>query len=404
MIFLGKILSDQEYLNKNIFQYEKRLESKVARFIDKTPSFVTYYHIDPVSSTTDGSYNVTEILGNNSPIRFSKIENFPLYGIENIQLSINDDEEGIDTEYDGDAIITPDTIKPLPNDFFVIDYLGVNYLFIVTGINYDTIKSNNYYNITFSLRASSATDGYNIIEKQVNGEYNCIFNNIGTEESSIIKKQDVFKLNAINKILENMTKMYKIIFYNSKYNVFLVRDTDGTYKYDKYISHFINAHSILNTSDDYNTIYLSNEDPSDRFLYEYTNSIYTNIEDINIDTLRYQHYIPNPITDPNSIFLQYNTEGISSIMLLSDGGTEYLSDSLIQMIKNNMIPDGINILDLYLIRYMNQTIVSLDDINVKSISSYIISDTLHDLIMIPVFIYIMRYYCAKFILMKETLD
>lgn len=149
---MGQILQDKVFLNANIFQFEKRLESQYTIFLDKIPTFVTYYHISVNNSMTDSGFlNVDEIVGNDSPIKFQKIDDFPIYGIEAIQLDLSDEDEGLNSSYESEGIILPNTIKPLPNDYFTITYLSKEYIFMVNNIDYDTIKSNNFdkFNIPF---------------------------------------------------------------------------------------------------------------------------------------------------------------------------------------------------------------------------------------------------------------
>ena len=56
------------------FQFENRFKSPTARFIDTTPVFVTYYHVDVDNTTVDeGFLDVASVIGNRSPIRFKKI-------------------------------------------------------------------------------------------------------------------------------------------------------------------------------------------------------------------------------------------------------------------------------------------------------------------------------------------
>ena len=129
---MGSFIKDENFLNDNIFLFEKRLGSQYSIFFDgKTPTFVTYYHINNINSIADSGFlNVENILGPESPIRFQKIESFPLYGIESIKPDLVDEDEGLNSNFDGEAIALPNTIKPLPNDFFTINYLDNTFLFM----------------------------------------------------------------------------------------------------------------------------------------------------------------------------------------------------------------------------------------------------------------------------------
>ena len=106
----------------NIFQYEERLKSPIRRFQDKTFVPVTYYHINGQKTTTDQGYgDVTEILGKESPVKFEKIEDFPLYGIDQIVLQLSNNDQGLDSEFESDAVVMAGTITPLQNDYFIIN-------------------------------------------------------------------------------------------------------------------------------------------------------------------------------------------------------------------------------------------------------------------------------------------
>ena len=124
---MAYLLNEQSMLENNAFEFENRLNSQVTRFLDKNPTFVTYYHVNVNESTVDeGFRDIEAILSHRSPLRFQKIINFPLYGIEAIVLNLSDNEQGLDTNFEGEAIILPNTIKPLQNDFFIINYVNKN--------------------------------------------------------------------------------------------------------------------------------------------------------------------------------------------------------------------------------------------------------------------------------------
>ena len=74
---MGFLINEEKLMEDNIFKFENRLNSQLTRFLDKSPVFVTYYHINVNESTTDeGFRDIESIIGNRSPLRFQKIENF----------------------------------------------------------------------------------------------------------------------------------------------------------------------------------------------------------------------------------------------------------------------------------------------------------------------------------------
>ena len=214
-------MNEKTFINDNIFKYEKRLESQYSIFTEKTPTFVTYYHINNINSITDsGLLNVDRILGHESPLKYQKIEDFPIYGIDQIKLDLNDDEEGLTSSYDSEGLILPNTIKPLPNDFFTVSYLDESYLFMITTIDYDTIKSNNYYKIGFTLKTIS-NDSLKNLNDQVLEKYTCVFKNIGTEDNCLIQEDAYNSLQELNSVYDTLVNKYISLFYNKRYNSFL---------------------------------------------------------------------------------------------------------------------------------------------------------------------------------------
>ena len=56
-------VNEKKMVENNIFQYEEKLKSPMARFLDTTPTFVTYYHINADETTTDAE-NVNTAFNN----------------------------------------------------------------------------------------------------------------------------------------------------------------------------------------------------------------------------------------------------------------------------------------------------------------------------------------------------
>ena len=74
---------EQNFLNNNIFKFEDRINSQYTRFLDRPPTYTTYYKINDIESTVDtGFNNIERMLGQNSPINYNEIKNFPIYNID----------------------------------------------------------------------------------------------------------------------------------------------------------------------------------------------------------------------------------------------------------------------------------------------------------------------------------
>ena len=284
----GFIFDEQKFVNDNVFAFENKLNSQYSRFLDKSPTYVTYYNISKTESTVDlGFSNIEAILGPNSPLKFKEIKDFPVYGLESVQFDLDDDDEGLNISFDSELIILPNTVKPLPNDFFIVNHLGKEFLFMVTTVSYDTIKSNNYYKIGYTIK-SLDRDSSEKVQKQVNETYKCIVENIGTEDKCLILEEDYEMIKRLFTVYSNISSRYLLYFYNKKYNSFIFTNNKNGFKvYDRYLTHFIQKNNLFNERGNHNTIMLCNEDETQDFYPEYDQSLFRVFE------LRKPKYIKN---------------------------------------------------------------------------------------------------------------
>lgn len=344
---MARFIDEEKIINNNAFVYEEKLNSQYTRFLERPPTFVTYYAINTVESMVDeGLLNVERLLGKNSPIRFNKIEHFPVYGLDQITPNLSEDEEGLTTSYDGDLIILPNTIVPNPNDYFIINHLDQTILFMVTEVNYDTIKSNGFYKLGFTLDKLDISD-FQKLEQQTVDNYECIYRNIGTEDKCLVRSDDFNKMKLFQEKFDEILKKYFILFYDSKTNSLLFNDSFCNI-YDKYMTHFIMNNKILQNEDDYTTVTLTNEDNSKLFPMLYDKSVYRTIERCDKKRLPDEiRFIRNPIRDGESVFTNLRIRNVMSIDFDDEHkyhsqqctGEVYIDPKLIKHIKENTLED-----------------------------------------------------------------
>ena len=332
-------IDEKRMMEDNVFEYEKRLKSPVSRFIETTPTFVTYYHLNPDASTADGGFNdVNALIGSRSPIRFNKIDSFPLYGIEQIVLQIQDTDQGLDTSYEGEAIIVPGSIKPLANDYFSIPYLKDPYLFRVTEIMYDTIMPDNYYKIGFKLEYLDEEKNQNI-EKQVHEKYTCLLENIGTENNCIIELESKGILDQIDAMYDDMASTYKSIFYNDRHNCFLGEMGCGQFLYDPLQTQFINEHQLFNKKNDLQCLMLTDQFTDTKRRIKYERSIYRFIERRNPELVKNFNYdVFAGINNRETSFYRWMEKSIYILdnpSELSDKSIPIFSNEFVVAIKTN---------------------------------------------------------------------
>lgn len=386
---MGYLVSEEEFLSNNIFKYEERMNNQYSRFLDRTPTYVTYYNISNINSVVDNGFqNVEALLGDNSPLRFNKVENFPIYGIDQIVLDLTDDEEGLTTEYDGEAVILPNTVKPLPGDFFVINHLSIPVQFMVTDIKFDTIKSNNFYKISYTMKSLSET---NEIEKQVSDKFKCIVDNIGTEEKCLIKEDEFYLLQDLITEYERLADTYKMYFYNKKYNSFTVSVNNFTF-YDPYLSLFLRNNKIFSSKEEYKTIRPEVIGNIDKINIDYNRSMYRYLE--LHKPLPIQYYSLDCPVDFTSPFAYYGTQVVhikfqgdipylhQQVFDIINGHSDrstYVLQLISKFITNKL--DSIYTLDIDTLKTVDIELVDRDNMVIFAMLLYVLKESYHKFIM-----------------------
>ena len=400
---MGFKFDEKLLVNNNIFKYEDKLNSAFTRFLETTPTYVTYYNINTIESTVDlGFSNVDKILGPQSPLRYSEVKNFPIYGMEAIQLDIDEGEEGINGSYDGgELIILPDTITPYPDDFFILEHKGHQFLFRVTGVNYDTIKSNNFYKITFTIKYVAAEDSVKILE-QVTEKFTCLVGNIGTEDRCIIEDGVYELLQRMQYLYEDIANRYKLFYYHKKYNVIMFNDVEnGIHIYDRYVNMFIQKHGLFYDKETHRTIYLNNEDDSCCYALEYDMSLFRTFETRKkLKRFSYNNFRLQDIVNIYSVFKYYSAKVYS--VRFKNGNVEYFPKDVIDAMVSGDIPEGglyqFDEADKLIVKYMNDQIDSIYNIDFDALEEFTYyTPSRINMITVPLLLYVMKGYYKLFI-------
>lgn len=216
-----------------------------------TPVLTDYFNIDDTLSSTDlGSYTVDQVLGGNSPLRYNEIKDFPLFGLREMIPNMEElDGQLMDLAIDGEVITLPNTIKPTPMDMFVYQIRDIILTFRIDNIEFTSIKSNNYYKLSISLRDINTTDTLEKLRKQTVKVYTARVDNIGTQDKCIIEDTINDEINMVQKTISYLTEEYLINFYDTRYNCLLLRDTSfGFPIYDPFLTLFVERNDILEQS------------------------------------------------------------------------------------------------------------------------------------------------------------
>lgn len=399
----GKFINTKriDYMNDLVEGFKKRLVNGYYLNIDQKATICTYYNINKEYSTLDEGLQIAYAnLGENSPLKFNQIDNFFIYGIEKITTELETGEFGIQSsEITGDGIILPNTIVPIPGDYFKINYLKQIYLFRVLSVTSDTLESGaNFFRITYQYDS----DNDRSLLPLIINNYETLINNIGTELKTIILKDDYNKIEQIEEITNNLKKYYKHLFYSDRVQTFICQNK-STLIYDPYVVEFIIRNKLLDGIEE-EYIYITQQMSLHKtFSIDYDQSFFRYIEKKKkLDCLKLRYGRLDIIKQPLSILssrqedywyiYDYGSQTIDSI--------EIFDQELYNLIDSNTLLE-FDIVYNIIIKYFNNTEITLVDIDQLLDIKYDKSPKLF--YYLPIVIYILEHN-IKNLLFKEEIN
>ena len=367
---------------------------------DKSGTAVVYFNQNKEASTLDDASKLYYAdMGYDSPIKYNMIEDFMIYGIEQISINMENDEFGPQaSEISGEAIILPNTIIPYPGDYFHIIYTEEKLLFRVIDASPDTLENgSNIYKIQYKLESSTLEK---IIEPEnIEDKYNMIVNNIGTGFNPIIRHESYNLIKALDKVLYDLRTYYKSVFYKQRVQTFVFLH-NGQRFYDPFMIEFLKENKILAGDEGY--IYLTQQiQLSNLFPMQYAKSFFRCLEEKDKNGIRSYKYdgIAEYISDPLSIF-QTRLENYFEVKQYNKCETNFgvlpcFKDEFITAIEDNNLLYGNNSVYNIIIKFFNDRPIDQKDIdNLKHID---FSDNIVIFYAIPCIIYCIEKFVKSLI-------
>lgn len=395
------IFDESVMINGNIFKYEDRLKSSMNKYVEGGAMLTTYFPQDENSSTVDrGLQDIEELFGNKAPLRYNEISNFPLYGFNQLKPEGTDEQQIEDINVEGECVILPCTIVPKPYDFFIINHLKMPGLFMVTRVDYDSMKAEGYYKITYRLQSTSHETIQSLRQKVIN-KYQMDLNSIGTSVNPILKEEDAILQSKIEKMVGKMIEAYRGLFYNERHNCFLFRDPQtGMDVFDMCGNEFMAKYAIMNYPNSPRVLVLNDKLHEPQLIRYYTNSVYNWIElgaplrmlskfpyfTLDVSGYTYSSFVQWGDLDTHVIYPLSNQERGSETTLT------FFTEAQFSSFLNPEQPAFANDYDALLWKYINKPkSLSINDISLY-IGDALISSVDHRDIFFytPIIIYIIR--------------
>lgn len=372
---MGKVISNKELIQKTVNDYLDT-SNKYSKYLEGAPTFVTYYSYNKVDSTTDaGLENVLEVVGAESPVKYKKILEFPVYGLNQMSPNIEVTEFGLSSSIENELIILPNTIKPHVHDFFEVAYDTTKKLYEITEVQYDKLNTGvQFIRCMFNISTKSIDQ----LEQQVpDGHvFDVAYDNIGTDSKVIIQSDYFELLDTIDIIRKKIFDFYDKTFRHKKFNV-LCYNLNGVNVLDKYLHEFIKKNELLHVKNPYfnaMTIEEINFDKDLQFIENYQNTIFYGIESKNFNNVTDSYYLKLIESNYRLPFFQYYEDFYYLEYVL--GNTDRYNNNVVQSIFNKTFFNNVKNNKLYnnnishglyniIIKYINRTDTSFnkDDMN-----------------------------------------
>lgn len=384
----------------NIVTTQKHiLDNPYYAYADKQATVVTYLSQNDGKSTLDpGNYKAYTDHGSESPIRFNKINNMFIYGIEKISLSLELGDFGVTAEdITGSCYFLPG-FEPKPNDYFTISYLDQKIIFKITGnIQNNTLDSGvNIYSADYKYaKSDDISEAFEIVD-----EYEMLVDNIGTDFKSIILKADYKFVSTLDEFLDKLRQYYKMLFYSDRVQCFIFRDEFGKNVYDPMVVEFIIRNNLM--KDNGNYLYVGQQITlPPYFQLHYDHTIFRSVELRNkslnkvvidgvLSTIREPLSMLSMRTEPYfNVVYNYGVKDYDKI-----NNIRTIDESLIEDIKNNSEVSSIN---KVIVDYMNGKKITSADLAIIEDIDYIPSKNLF--YIVPILLYIIEFNAKE--LLKE---
>lgn len=382
---------------------KSRLNNPYYLYGDRKPTVVTYYNINTNATTLDaGTLQPGDQVGENSPYRYNKIEDFHLYGLERVQLDLEITDWGIESPVEGEAVILPNTIVPMVGDMFMIKHvLDRPILFEVTKVTIDTlVTGSNMYKISYLLSRTDRDAIDSLEKRQTLKRYKYKAGNVGTNLAPLITNDTADLVDKLDDTVNTLLEYYINIFYKNSVQTFIFQDYEY-FIYDGYLIEFIIRNKLYNLpGNEY--VHIEPAVYTDStFNLEYDHTIFKDIENRNPD-MRLNSAYPIPVTDVNSLLIdrleEYYILSNKIVNKTDHHVINWLDLELQDRIMNNN-PYTENEPNLYyrniIIEYMNKK-----DFNIttRMIDSLMRINFCYNKILfyeIPIIVYIIQFYCNK---------
>jgi hypothetical protein len=369
------IETDLDLINRKVSENIQSSLSDYSARLSSAPAFTYYFNRRMPASTHDINLDsVYKTVGTNSPNYFNRIENFPIYNLEQLSLELSEGNYGQEADIESSCIILPGTVLPFVDDYIFVPYINPDTmqnsyaLFRVTAVNKGNFGSIRF----FRLSITYSQDDLALVEENVLEELEFNVTDYEENRTPILKKTTSEKLKLLRQYRRTLAEQYKKYFFDRDLSVLKYRlsnDDDGNPQYfvDWILQTFIERSKIFQFDRTYYNSFSGFFTPDDITSHEYIENVYdltfyTLIDSVlNKDNIIITHFRFSEF-EKNRTSVFYSVKGKIINPSFLPEGHEYLDDiysytdeNFISQIKENVpYEDNANYwMENVIIRYAN---------------------------------------------------
>ena len=398
----GKFLNTtmQTTISNLVSGVAKKIDNPFYVFTDKHPTICTFYNVNTTRSTLDeGTKQIAELKGVDSPLRYNKITNVFIYGLEKIQADLEVGDYGLEaSSIEGECILPPNTFMPIQDSYFTIDHItkGV-YWFRITKVTVDTLENgSNFWKMEYTLD----DDGDIELESKIIKHFRFFADNVGSNYKSVVDDESCQLVERVENIIESLQTFYHKTFFKDSLQTYVYQYQDE-YFYDPETIEFIIRNKIMTGS---NYIYIDQAcDLPITFPISYSKSIYHFIEMGSKDFVFHRYYgvvIDDPMSLMSTRLEDYYLVTSENFKLLAEPIDTFSKEFMSAVLKNTKYTDYNAIYNIISNFFYEKK--PLDDDMVKSITDIPWDDNTEIFHMVPVIIFILNQELEKIMILTDT--
>jgi hypothetical protein len=246
---MARIIPDREISHTAIEGYLRQQLGDYSNYMQGAPVFVTYYSKDSLDSTHNRSLNsVANAFGEDSPVKFNRIENAPVWQVSGINLGTDMGTFGPEADVTGELVTIPGTFEPRIDDVFTIFHDGVDFIFRVNNVEYSSPKGNRFCKLSWHLTSDVQAGD---LPGQTSEEYVVVGDGSSPDRYRVVRKDRVALLADLSELRDRLQDDWVRRFCRNRYDVPAFANQDGSHLYDYALAAFVQSKKLLSRARGY---------------------------------------------------------------------------------------------------------------------------------------------------------